>query len=144
MTRDEVLEHIGIDSNICFGKPCIKGHRIWVTPILDFPESGWSIPEILESDPGPEEADIRTCGDGIRPSLVRVHSSNQRRLDSEVPAQGSHARTFSKQGHSIWGGRFAETPSGIFEGAGVPHNSTDNLETSAIAAEHRLPNSDQR
>jgi uncharacterized protein (DUF433 family) len=61
MTRDEVLERISIDPNICFGKPCIKGHRIWVSLILDFLASGWSIPDILKNYPGLEEADIRAC-----------------------------------------------------------------------------------
>jgi uncharacterized protein (DUF433 family) len=61
MTRDDVLKRITIDPNVCFGKPCIKGHRIWVSLILDFLASGWSIPEILENYPGLEEADIRAC-----------------------------------------------------------------------------------
>jgi uncharacterized protein (DUF433 family) len=61
MNREDVLERISIDPNICFGKPCIKGHRIWVSLILDFLASGWSIPEILENYPGLEEADIRAC-----------------------------------------------------------------------------------
>ena len=43
------------------GKPCIRGHRIWVSLILDFLASGWSIPEILENYPGLEEADVRAC-----------------------------------------------------------------------------------
>jgi uncharacterized protein (DUF433 family) len=61
MNREDVLERISIDPNICFGKPCIKGHRIWVSLILDFLASGWSIPEILENYPGLEEGDIRAC-----------------------------------------------------------------------------------
>jgi uncharacterized protein (DUF433 family) len=35
MTRNNLLSGIFIDSNICFGKPCITGHRIWVSLILD-------------------------------------------------------------------------------------------------------------
>ena len=61
MTRDEVLDRIQIDPNVCFGKPCIRGRRIWVSLILDFLASGWSIPEILENYPGLVEADIRAC-----------------------------------------------------------------------------------
>jgi uncharacterized protein (DUF433 family) len=61
MSRDDVLEHISIDPNICFGKPCIKGHRIWVSLVLDFLSAGWSIAEILENYPGVEEADVRAC-----------------------------------------------------------------------------------
>jgi len=61
MNREEVLERISIDPNVCFGKPCIKGHRIWVSLILDFLASGWSTAEILENYPGLDEADIRAC-----------------------------------------------------------------------------------
>ncbi len=35
MTKKELLSRISIDPNICFGKPCIRGHRIWVSLILD-------------------------------------------------------------------------------------------------------------
>lgn len=31
-----LLERITIDPNICFGKPNIRGTRIWVSLILDF------------------------------------------------------------------------------------------------------------
>jgi uncharacterized protein (DUF433 family) len=61
MFRDEILTRISIDPNICFGKPCIRGHRIWVSLILDFLASGESIPEILANYPGLEEADILAC-----------------------------------------------------------------------------------
>lgn len=61
MNRAEILERISVDPHICFGKPCIKGHRIWVSLVLDFLASGWTIPEILENYPGLEEADIYAC-----------------------------------------------------------------------------------
>jgi uncharacterized protein (DUF433 family) len=61
MTRDELLTRISIDPNICFGKPCVRGHRIWVSLILDFLANGWSIPDILANYPGLEEADVRAC-----------------------------------------------------------------------------------
>ena len=61
MTREELLERISINPNICFGKPCIRGHRIWVSLILDLLASGMSIPAILEEYPGLEESDIRAC-----------------------------------------------------------------------------------
>ncbi len=59
--RAELLKRISIDPNVCFGKPCIRGHRIWVSLILDFLASGATAPEILEDYPGLEEADIRAC-----------------------------------------------------------------------------------
>jgi uncharacterized protein (DUF433 family) len=61
MKRQDVLARISIDPNVCFGKPCIRGHRIWVSLVLDFLASGWSIAEILANYPGLEEADIRAC-----------------------------------------------------------------------------------
>ena len=61
MTRDEILSRISIDPDICFGKPCIRGHRIWVSLILDFLASGTTIPEILANYPGIEEDDIYAC-----------------------------------------------------------------------------------
>jgi len=61
MTREELLSRITINPNICFGKPCIRGHRIWVSLILDFLASGMAIAEVLEEYPGLEEADIYAC-----------------------------------------------------------------------------------
>jgi hypothetical protein len=46
MNREELLRRISIDPNICFGKPCIRGHRIWVSLILDMLSSGMSTQEI--------------------------------------------------------------------------------------------------
>ncbi len=45
MTREELLSRITINPNVCFGKPCIRGHRIWVSLILDFLASGMSAEE---------------------------------------------------------------------------------------------------
>jgi uncharacterized protein (DUF433 family) len=61
MTKKELLSRISIDPNICFGKPCIRGHRIWVSLILDFLASGMTPQEILKQYPGLEEADILAC-----------------------------------------------------------------------------------
>lgn len=61
MTIDDLLARITSDPAICFGKPCIKGHRIWVSFILDQLADGRSVHEILEDYPGLMEADIRAC-----------------------------------------------------------------------------------
>jgi len=61
MTRDEMLQRIAINPEICFGKPCIKGHRIWVSLILDVLASGWSYQQVLDNYPGVEETDILAC-----------------------------------------------------------------------------------
>lgn len=46
-----LLKRITVDPNICFGKPCIRGTRIWVSLTLDFLASGMTIEEILAEYP---------------------------------------------------------------------------------------------
>ena len=58
--KQEHLDRISIDPRICFGKPCIKGHRIWVSLILDMLTEGMTV-EILEEYPQLERADIFAC-----------------------------------------------------------------------------------
>lgn len=61
MTREQLLERIWIDPVRCGGKPCIRGHRIWVSLILDRLASGSTYQEILEDYPGLTEADLLAC-----------------------------------------------------------------------------------
>jgi uncharacterized protein (DUF433 family) len=61
MTKSELLERISISPDICFGRPCIKGHRIWVSLVLDLLASGWSTQQVLDNYPGLEENDILAC-----------------------------------------------------------------------------------
>lgn len=61
MDRRELLSRISIDPNICFGKPCIKGHRIWVSLVLDLLAAAWSFKDVLDNYPGLVEADILAC-----------------------------------------------------------------------------------
>ena len=56
-----LLQRISVNPNICFGKPCIKGHRIWVSLILDFLASGKSIEQVLKSYPQLTHEDILAC-----------------------------------------------------------------------------------
>ena len=53
-----LLERISVNPKVCFGKPCIKGTRIWVSLILDFLASGHSIEEILGEYPSLQREDI--------------------------------------------------------------------------------------
>ena len=48
MTRAELIGRIAVDPAICFGKPCIKGRRIWVSLILDLLASGVPAEEIMK------------------------------------------------------------------------------------------------
>ena len=61
MTREELLSRISIDPNVCFGKPCIRGHRIWVSLVLDLLAEGWAEAEVLENYPGLTHEDIQAC-----------------------------------------------------------------------------------
>ncbi|MBX9828393.1 MAG: DUF433 domain-containing protein [Xanthobacteraceae bacterium] len=55
------LDRISIDPKICFGKPCIKGTRIWVSLILDFLASGETESQILAAYPQLQPEDIRAA-----------------------------------------------------------------------------------
>lgn len=61
VTEAQVLERISVDPEVCGGKPCIRGHRIWVGLILGFLADGMTIAGILDEYPQLEEADIRAC-----------------------------------------------------------------------------------
>jgi len=61
MNRTNLLSRISIDQNICFGKPSIRGHRIWVSLILDCLASGATIEEIIQQYPTIEREDILAC-----------------------------------------------------------------------------------
>jgi uncharacterized protein (DUF433 family) len=59
--RDELLGRISVDPRICFGKPCIRGHRIWVSLILDLLSTGLSIDDVLEEYPQLTREDVLAC-----------------------------------------------------------------------------------
>ena len=61
MRNDLLLARISVDKDICVGKPCIKGHRIWVSLVLDMLAAGETIENILENYPGLVEDDIYAC-----------------------------------------------------------------------------------
>ena len=56
-----LLKRISIDPRICGGKPCIRGHRIWVSLILDFLAGGTSEADLLREYPQLSGSDIRAC-----------------------------------------------------------------------------------
>ncbi len=61
MNKRDLLSRISVDPGICFGKPCIRGHRIWVSLMLDLLASGVTIEQVLEDYPGIEKADVLAC-----------------------------------------------------------------------------------
>lgn len=53
-----LLDRISIDPQICGGKPCIKGTRLWVALILDFLADGLSEAELQAEYPQLTHLDI--------------------------------------------------------------------------------------
>lgn len=53
-----LLERISIDPKVCFGKPCIRGTRIWVSLLLDYLASGASENDILAEYPQLAHEDV--------------------------------------------------------------------------------------
>jgi len=56
-----LLGRISIDPNVCFGKPCIRGTRIWVSLILDLLANGLTMEEILLEYPHLTIEDVRAA-----------------------------------------------------------------------------------
>lgn len=82
MTKEQLLSRISIDPNVCFGKPCIRGHRIWVSLILDLLASGLTTAEILAEYPDLEEPDILAC------IAYGAEMARERYVDIPLEAQG--------------------------------------------------------
>ncbi|MBM3241806.1 DUF433 domain-containing protein [Candidatus Poribacteria bacterium] len=53
-----LLQRITVNPNICFGKPCIRGTRIWISLIRDFLSNGMTIEEIISEYPQLTKEDI--------------------------------------------------------------------------------------
>ena len=60
-TVTALMDRISIDPEVCFGRPCIRGTRIWVSLILDFLASGESETNILARYPELEPDDNRAA-----------------------------------------------------------------------------------
>lgn len=54
-------DRISIDPNVCFGKPCVRGTRIWVSLILDFLASGESVESVISNYPQLTADDVRAA-----------------------------------------------------------------------------------
>ncbi len=61
MAVPDLLDRISVDPAVCGGKPCVRGHRIWVSLILGMLAEGLTVEEILAEYPGLEEDDVRAC-----------------------------------------------------------------------------------
>ena len=61
MNQNPLLSRISADPNVCFGKPCIRGTRIWVSLILENLAEGTSQTELLKVYPQLKAEDIRAA-----------------------------------------------------------------------------------
>lgn len=81
MERDELLKRISIDPEVCFGKPCIRGRRIWVSLVLDMLASGKKTDEIME-EYDLSEQDILAC--------IAYGAEMARERYVDIPAEGGN------------------------------------------------------
>ena len=61
MDRDKLLARILVDPEVCFGRACIRGTRIWVSLIVEHLAEGLAESEILEAYPQLAPEDIRAA-----------------------------------------------------------------------------------
>ena len=61
MTYEELLKRVTVDPNICAGKPCIRGTRIYIAIILDALAEGMTPEEIIDHYPQLTLEDIRAA-----------------------------------------------------------------------------------
>jgi uncharacterized protein (DUF433 family) len=59
--RNELLKRISIDPLVCFGRPVIRGTRIWVSLIVDNLAEGIPEAELLAAYPQLKPEDIRAA-----------------------------------------------------------------------------------
>jgi uncharacterized protein (DUF433 family) len=80
-TRKELLARIAIDPKVCFGKPCVRGTRIWVSLVLDFLAGGMPAEEILREYPSLTALDIQAC--------IAYGAEMSRERHVEIPMPGA-------------------------------------------------------
>jgi len=56
-----LLDHISVNADVRFGKPCVKGTRITVGDVLGYLAGGMSELQILAEFPQLTSEDIRAC-----------------------------------------------------------------------------------
>ena len=56
-----LLDRIVVNPAICFGKPTIRGHRLWVSLILGYLAEGWTVDAVVEEFQGIEADDVLAC-----------------------------------------------------------------------------------
>ena len=81
--REDLLKHISIDPDVCFGRPCIRGTRIWVSLIIDNLAEGITEAELLEAYPQLKIEEIRAA-------LAYAAEMTRERV-IPIPVESSHS-----------------------------------------------------
>ena len=55
---NELHPRISIDPQVCFGKPCIRGTRIWLSLLVGLLATGSSMEELLDDYPQLQREDL--------------------------------------------------------------------------------------
>ena len=55
------LERITVDTEVCHGKPCVKGTRIMVWQVVQFLANGDTVDAILGAHPELTREDVQAC-----------------------------------------------------------------------------------
>jgi uncharacterized protein (DUF433 family) len=61
MTRQELLERVASDPDVCGGRPCIRGTRIEVSVVLDSLAEDLTPAEVVEHFPSLTGDDVRAA-----------------------------------------------------------------------------------
>ena len=56
-----LCDRITVDSELCGGRPCVRGMRIRVQDVLDLFASGLDATQIIDEMPDLEDADLKAC-----------------------------------------------------------------------------------
>jgi uncharacterized protein (DUF433 family) len=59
--QDELLRRVITDPAVCFGKPTVRGTRIWVGLVLGLLADGLTIEDVVAEYPSLSELDVRAC-----------------------------------------------------------------------------------
>jgi uncharacterized protein (DUF433 family) len=83
---NELLDRISIDPQICGGKPCIRGTRIWVSLILDFLAADMTEADLLRDYPQLTHEDVLAAtAYGADASRADVSVEFRKLVDNPLP-----------------------------------------------------------
>ena len=59
--HEQLLQRVSVDPEVCAGRPCIRGTRIYIAIVLDALSEGLTPQEIVEQYPPLELDDVRAA-----------------------------------------------------------------------------------